>query len=71
MVYGSTGRGKVQTWNDIGEGVEHGLGVQAGGQGLVLRGECGQGILPTRRELSSQDRVQLGGLLCLLTDTDC
>lgn len=41
---------ETPTWKHVGEGVEHGLGVQSGGQGLVLGGECGQRILPASRQ---------------------
>ena len=49
----------LPTWEHISEGVEHGLGVQASGQGLVLRGEPGQGILPAGGQLIAVDGAQL------------
>lgn len=49
-----------------GQGVEHGLRVQTGGQALVGRGEGGERLLPALGELAGGDGLVLGPLLGVL-----
>ena len=68
---GHVRRGKIggtthETRDDAGEGVEHGLGVDAGGDTLVLRGEGRESLLPASRELTSHDGLELGGIFGVL-----
>ena len=53
----------VRTGQHVGERVEHGLRVQAGGERLVLGREGGQRVLPPGGQLPADDGVQLRGLL--------
>ena len=56
-------RERARTGDGGREGVEHGLGVQAGGQALVLGGEGGQGVLPAAGQVAADDGLVLAGLL--------
>lgn len=49
-----------------GECVKHGLGVCAGGEALVLGGVGGESLLPALRVDTSNDGVELLGLLRVL-----
>ena len=68
---GHVGRGQIggssnKSRDDRGEGVQHGLGVETGGEPLVLRGELRESISPVSRKLSGGDAVELSPLLGVL-----
>lgn len=61
-----TSRTSPEPWEGGGQGVQHGLGVQAGGQGLVLWGEGGQLISPAVRQHTVDEGLELLTLLLVL-----
>ena len=72
---GEVGGGKISRASDEtregrGEGVEHRLRVLAGGEGLVLRLEGGEGLLPALRELAADESLVLCPLLGVLLGID-
>ena len=61
-----TSRASPESWEDGGQGIEHGLGVQAGGQGLVLLCEGGQLAVPAVRQDTIDEGLELLTLLLVL-----
>ena len=61
-----TSRASPESWEGGGQGIEHGLGMQTGGQGLVLWGEGGQLISPAIRQHSVDEGLELLTLLLVL-----
>mmetsp|Transcript_24993 Transcript_24993/g.54349 ORF Transcript_24993/g.54349 Transcript_24993/m.54349 type:complete len:229 (-) Transcript_24993:980-1666(-) len=63
---GQIGRATNQTGQHGGQGIQHGLGVLAGGQGLVLGLEGRQGLLPALGQLAAGQGLELSPLLGVL-----
>lgn len=61
-----TSRASPESWEGGGQGVKHGLGVQAGGQGLVLWCEGGQLVSPALGQHTVDEGLELLTLLLVL-----
>lgn len=61
-----TSRASPESWKGGGQGIEHGLGMQAGGQGFVLWSKGGQLISPAIGQHSIDEGLELLTLLLVL-----
>jgi hypothetical protein len=63
---GKIGRSTDETGDDASKSVQHGLRVETGGQALVGRGEAGESLLPSGREVARGDALVVSPLLGVL-----